>query len=198
MSVDYRAWLDGARAQLEELQRQKDQLKEQQAELLRQDKEIDRQISGMAQTVSGLASLVPDPPPDCSLMSILGLIGKTIVEIGLTARIRTILQAADPQDLSAIEIRSELETTGLYLGDYANALSAIYTTLRRLVEAGELDEIQSPSGKRFRWKHRTAAEDPRLLLSAAGTESRLAPTKRRRRIASLATRSSTPTLLSTE
>lgn len=182
---------------MEELQRQKDQLKEQQAELLRQEKEIDRQISGMAQTVSGLASLVPDSPPDCSLMSILGLIGKTIVEIGLTARIRTILQAADPQDLSAIEIRSELETTGLCLGDYANALSAIYTTLRRLVEARELDEIQSPSGKRFRWKHRTAAEDPRLL-SAAGTESRLAPTKRRSRIASLAIRSSTPTLLSTE
>jgi hypothetical protein len=162
MQYDYSSWLENARQHLTTLQQQKDQLRAQQAALALQEQEIDRQISGMAHTVSGLASLVPEPPPDFSLSSVLELIGKVIVDVGLTDRIRTVLQA-HPQGLSAVELRGALQASGFYLGDYANALSTIYTTLRRLVEAGKVEEITTPDAKRFQW--RTAANA--LALDAA-------------------------------
>jgi hypothetical protein len=194
MVVDYRAWLEGARLHLVELQHQKDQLRAQQVELLKQEQEIDRKISGMAQTVSGLASLVPDAPPDLALMSILERICKTVVEVGITARIRTMLQAAAPRDLSAVEIRSELQATGFYLGDYANALSAIYTTLRRLVDAGDLEEIHSPDGKRFRWKLRMAPDVSMVPLVPGTARPSVSAYRRRRRAVSAGTPTGTPTL----
>lgn len=159
MQYDYQSWLESARQHLALLQQQKDQLRAQQAALALQEQEIDRQISGMAQTVSGLASLVPEPPPDFSLSSILGLLGKAIVDVGLTDRIRTVLQA-HPQGLSAIELRAALQASGFHLGDYANALSTIHTTLRRLVEGGKVDEVPTAEGKRFQW--RTATDPPVL------------------------------------
>ncbi|MGD0778768.1 MAG: hypothetical protein ABSC05_38815 [Candidatus Solibacter sp.] len=160
MAIDYRAWLEGAKAELSELQGQKSQIQAQQAELRNREQEIDARINGMAQTVSGLASLVPDESLEPSWLSLLRLIGKTMVDVGLTARIRAILQAAGERwmGLSAIEVRSELQRAGFYAVDSANLLSNVYTILGRLVKSGEAEEFQGLGGeKRFRWKEAGAA-----------------------------------------
>jgi hypothetical protein len=156
MSIDYHAWLEHARAELAELQAQKDAIRAQREQLARQEQDIDKKINGVAQAVSGLASLVPDVPQEVSLMSILGMVGKAFVEVGITARIRAILQAAAPRSLSAVELRDELTKSGFYTGDYSNALATIYTTLKRMAGAGEV--IESGPGiepKRFQWAPKT-------------------------------------------
>jgi hypothetical protein len=155
MAIDYKVWLEGAKAELAELQRQKNQIQAQQAELRRREQEIDTRINGMAQTVSGLASLVPEEILEPSWSSLLAVIGKTMVDVGLTARIRAILQAAGGcwTGLSAIEIRSELQRTGFYAVQSGNLLSNVYTILGRLVTNEEAEEIPGLGReKRFRWK----------------------------------------------
>src|ERR1039457_912908 len=136
MAIDYRAWLEGAKAELAELQGQKNHIQAQQAELRRREQEIDARINGMAQTVSGLASLVPEESMEPSWSSFLAVIGKTMVDVGLTTRIRAILQAAggSPTGLSASEIRTELQRAGFYAVDSGNLLSNVYTILGRLVK----------------------------------------------------------------
>jgi hypothetical protein len=169
MSVDYKVWLEGAKAELYELQRQKEALQAHQADLTRQEQEIDKRIQGMAQTVSGLASLVPEEPPEMSVLGVLAAVGKVLVDVGLTGRIRAILQAVAPRELSATEIRSELQGTGFYLGNYSNALAAIYTTLGRMAVSGEVVETPGPDGKRFKWN---VSRDP-MLVSALPSPSQM-------------------------
>ncbi|MGJ5814535.1 hypothetical protein [Paludibaculum fermentans] len=151
MATDYGAWLKNARAALTELQRQKDSLRAQQESLRLEEQEVDRQINGMAQTVSGLASLVPAELPEPSLMGVLELVGKTIVDVGITNRIRAILKVSASRQFSAVEVRDELRRTGFYVGEYANALATIYTTLRRMVVAGDVVEHAGGDGRRYQW-----------------------------------------------
>jgi hypothetical protein len=151
VAIDYTAWFESARAELSDLQRRKNELRAQQDELRRQETDIDRQINGMAQTVSGLASLLPQELPEPTLMGMLGLVGKTMVDVGIRNRIRTILQAGVSRQFSAVEIRDELQHTGFNMGDYANALATIYTTLKRMVAAGDVVEHSEESGKRYQW-----------------------------------------------
>jgi len=184
MSLDYRAWLEGAKAELQSLQQQKEMLQAQQAELARQEREIDKRIEGMAQTVSGLASLVPEEPPELSVTGVLAVVGKVIVDVGLTGRIRTILQAASPHGLSAVEIRSELQRTGFYLGNYSNALATIHTTLSRMATSGEVESIHGQDGKRFVWRGTPASSLPFALPAPApmpvGLKGSTVPHKRYR------------------
>jgi hypothetical protein len=166
VAIDYNAWLNSAKAELAELQRRKNDLRTQQGDLRRQEQEIDRQINGMAQTVSGLASLVPEGLSEPTLLGVLELVGKTIVDVGISSRIRTILQAAASRSFSAVEIREELQRTGFYTGEYANALATIYTTLRRMVAAGEVVEHADEGGKRYQWNRFPSA----LLLLPEGSD----------------------------
>lgn len=151
MALDYRAWLECAKAELSALQSRKDGIRQQMESLRLMENNIDRQINGLAQTVAGLAPLVPEEPIDFSFRSVLGLVGKAIVDVGITDRIRAILRAGTEQRFSAMEIRQELERTGWCIGDYANALATIYTTVKRLVSGGEVIEQQDADGKRYQW-----------------------------------------------
>jgi hypothetical protein len=150
MTVDYKSWLDAAKNELFRLQDEKNGIRNERATLDSREREVDKKIDAMAQTVSALASLVPDAPPEPSLLGFLSVLGKTIVDVGMKGRILAILQTSATQRFSAVEIRAELEAGGFYLGDYSNALSTIYTTLKRLVDAGEITEVQSADGKKFK------------------------------------------------
>jgi Fe2+ or Zn2+ uptake regulation protein len=87
------------------------------------------------------------------------LVGKMIVDVGISNRIRTILQAGISRRFSAVEIRDELQRTGFYMGDYANALATIYTTLERMVAVGGVIEHQEASGKRYQWNPLPSASE---------------------------------------
>jgi hypothetical protein len=167
MSLDYKALLRAATADLQNLQHQKETLHVQQTTLTQQEREIDKKIEGMAQVVAGLSPLVPEEPPDPSILGILGLVGKVLVDVGLSAKTRLVLQAAAPRALSATEIRTELQKAGFYLGDYSNALAAIHTTLNRLAASPEVEAISGPDGKRFRWRGTPASSLPSVLPSPA-------------------------------
>lgn len=98
MALDYRAWLECAKAELSALQSRKDGIRQQMESLRLMENNIDRQINGLAQTVAGLAPLVPEEPIDFSFRSVLGLVGKAIVDVGITDRIRAILRAEQSRD----------------------------------------------------------------------------------------------------
>ena len=55
----------------------------------------------------------------------------------LTDACRVVLRSA-AAPLTAVEIRNRLQTIGLDTTRYANALSAVHTVLKRLVETGEI------------------------------------------------------------
>jgi len=149
MAVDYSSWLEAAKGELLRLQGEKNRIRNERAALDFSERDVDKRIDAMAQTVSALASLVPEAAPEPTLMGILSAIGKTLVDVGIKGRILAILQANAPKQFSAVEIRAELEAGGFYLGDYSNALSTIYTTLKRMVDTGEISEKQVAEGKKF-------------------------------------------------
>ena len=55
----------------------------------------------------------------------------------LTDACRVVLRSAG-RPMTAVEVRASLDAAGLDVDRYANALSAIHTTLKRLAEGGEV------------------------------------------------------------
>jgi|SRR5579871_935296 len=164
MSVDYAAWLESARAELFRLQCQKDALLQQRATLDAQEQEVNAKIDAMAQTMSALAPLVPEANVVSSLSGFLSSIGKTMVEMTMRERIRAILHANAAHEFSAVEIRNELERLNFSLESYSNALSTIYTVLRRLVMAEEAWERTRSDGKKFQARFPAGVPIPSLPL----------------------------------
>jgi hypothetical protein len=133
MSVDFPAWYQNAKADLEKLQADR-------AELERQLEGLESQIAVLERTVNFLAPLVgeqPQPaiPPE---------------GVGMTDSVREILRKS-PEPMTASEIRDSLERLGFDMKSYSNPLATIHTVLRRLTEADEVEtthEMMS-SGKRY-------------------------------------------------
>jgi hypothetical protein len=150
--MDYKSCLEDLTRELLRLQKSKDGLQDQRAQLARAEKEVDTQIDAIAQAVSAFRRVVPDEKPNPSVLNILLSVGQIIIDAGLTARILGILHLNAPCQMSALDIRRELEGSGFYLGDYSNALSTIYTTLRRLVNTKQITEVVTAEGRRFQGK----------------------------------------------
>jgi hypothetical protein len=77
------------------------------------------------------------------------------VPFGLTDACRMALRcAAGP--MTAIEMRNRLDATGFDLTRYANALAAIHTVLKRLVDAGEASAVDADESSRLAYAFREA------------------------------------------
>ncbi len=133
MSVDFPAWYENAKAELEKLQGER-------AELERQLEDREGQIAVLKRTVNFLAPLVgkeptPSVPPEGA---------------GMTDSVRDILRKS-PEPLTASEIRDALERLGFDMKSYSNPLATIHTVLRRLTEADEVETTHemAASGKRY-------------------------------------------------
>jgi hypothetical protein len=92
---------------------------------------IDKRLSELAQTIGTLSRLCGFTPT---------------VPWGLTDACRTILRNAGTA-MTPGQIRDRLVAIGCDLSAYSNALAAIHTTLKRLVQAGELRTIAAVAGK---------------------------------------------------
>jgi hypothetical protein len=174
MSVDYAEWLESAKGELVRLQCRKDALQQERANLDAQERDINAKIDAMAQTMSALAPLVPEANANLSLAGYLSSIGKTMVEMSMRERIRAILHANAEREFSAVQIRNELELLNFGLESYSNALSTIYTVLRRLVAAGQAWERASPEGRKFQAKLPGGIPIPSLPLLTAGFQEAVA------------------------
>jgi hypothetical protein len=82
---------------------------------------LDTRIAQLRQTIGTLTKL-------CGLMP--------TVPLGLTDAVRMVLRNAQGP-VTATWVRDRLDAVGIDLDRYANALAAIHTVLKRLVEAGE-------------------------------------------------------------
>jgi hypothetical protein len=138
MSIDYKAWYNNAKAELQRVQQEK-------ADMQGAIADRDKQIDALIQTLNALGKLVGEEfvaPRD----------GEPEPPAGMTDSIRAILtQAGAP--LTASEIRGSLEAMGFDIKSYSNPMANIHTILRRLTESGEVEtthELNAPSGgKRF-------------------------------------------------
>ena len=83
---------------------------------------LDSRIAQLQQTIGTLTRLCGFTPT---------------VPFGLTDACRMVLRNAGTP-LTPTAVRDRLEAVGVDLGRYANPLAAIHTTLKRLVEAGEI------------------------------------------------------------
>src|SRR5262245_40063609 len=100
-------------------------------QLAQQRADIDRRLAQLAQTIGSLTRLCGYTPTTA---------------VGLTDGCRMVLRAAG-RPLTALEVRDMLAGLGLDMSKYANDLSVIHTTLKRLNEAGETRFVQQQSGK---------------------------------------------------
>jgi len=68
---------------------------------------------------------------------------------------RMVLQAA-PIYRSPRGIRDTLEQSGYHATRHKNMLASVHAVLKRLVESGEVEEMEINGGTRYRWKQPTA------------------------------------------
>ena len=91
---------------------------------------LDARLSHLAQTIGTLNRLLGYTPT---------------VPLGLTDACRLVLRGGLP--MTPVDVRERLQAIGIDLSAYANDLSAIHTTLKRLNEAGELRLIPRPGAR---------------------------------------------------
>jgi len=127
----YRKTLEAARSDL--------------ANLLAEQKRINEKIGKLAPVIQYLAQLCDEPVGgDLESMAV----GP---DLGLTDAIRFVLKAAAGRPVPPTEVRDLLAHSGFNLAKYANPLPPIHNTLKRLKESKEIEEIEGPTGKAYRW-----------------------------------------------
>jgi hypothetical protein len=126
---------------------------------------IDARLSELAETIGTLSRL-------CGLTP--------TVPWGLADACRTVLRNAG-QPMSPAEVRDRLTIIGFDLSRYSNALAALHTTLKRLVEAGELALATTSSHRTgYAWQRppdpsRLAVHEARLAAAVARHQRRRTP-----------------------
>jgi hypothetical protein len=165
MTLDYRAWIKGARERLAALEQER--------------QAIDMEMAALEQSIRAFEPLVSTPPP--SLRGALDRGVETTVagdwlipglpplgvatqlgdyaDIGLTDAIRAAIKAST-NPLEPTEIRDLIVHGGFDLSGRSNAMANIHQVLRRLVAQQELKEVPSTDGKtRFEWIGSKSVDD---------------------------------------
>jgi hypothetical protein len=114
------------------------------AELDVQREETRKQLSHVRQIVANLYALSGKAAPD------------NISVLGFTDACRVIARDNHPNWLSASDVRDKLSERGYDLEPYSNPLASIYTILRRLHEAGEIQKKVEGLQTFYRWIKRFA------------------------------------------
>jgi hypothetical protein len=109
------------------------------AELDVQREETRKQLSHVRQIVSDLHAISGHAAPD------------NIGVLGFTDACRVIVRDNHPNWLSASDVRDKLSEGGYDLQPYSNPLASIYTILRRLHDAGQIEKKQEGLQTFYRW-----------------------------------------------
>jgi hypothetical protein len=125
---------------LEEAQRDLQMMRSKRANLLDERETIDdhlqdtdKEIKQLQETIESLARL-------CNIELPRGLLAQRLLldpRFGLTDAVRQLLKKASSA-LTAIEVRDALVAGGFDASEYSNLLASVHTTLKRLVQSGEL------------------------------------------------------------
>jgi len=108
-------------------------------ELTKKRAELDQRINTLVQNVRALCGLLDDSDERIHHMRALEGLMATLKKPGLTKVIGKILYDW-PDGLSAIEIRTALISSGaIDRNEYVNPTATIHTTLRRMIESGEVE-----------------------------------------------------------
>jgi hypothetical protein len=103
--------------------------------LLEKQEEIEQQIAQLKQGILAIAPLTKEPrsSPTCWPNFLSG-----IMEAGITDSIRDILRATYPKASSPVEIKDQLKSRGQDLSQHKNVMASIHSTLKRMLENGEI------------------------------------------------------------
>lgn len=109
-------------------------------------REAQQQITEYTSAIRALALVCEDEDVKTSyLLSLEELGGKP----GFLDAIRYVLKAHAPKKMTPTEIRSWITIAKkMDLSGYSNAMASIHTTLRRMKESGEVEEVLNEKGEK--------------------------------------------------
>jgi hypothetical protein len=114
----------------------------------------DKQVGEWSEALRALLNVVED---DKYKADYLGLLDEATGKAGFREMIRIVL-ALRPNGLTAPQIKTMIQETGrMDLSNYSNPLASIHTTLRRMVESGEIVSTVISGERTFRLKELSAA-----------------------------------------
>jgi hypothetical protein len=139
-----------------------------QSELFEERRRIDARLATLKATIEGLSALVQDKPAEPTQISEELLVGSSI-----TGAIRVVLMHSNVP-LSPTQIRTELAKNGFDLSEYANEMTVIHNTLKRLEGQGELLTVKDSSDKVIAYTTRFHADGvyASVPMNTPGTEMR--------------------------
>lgn len=111
------------------------------SDVLAERRKLDARLSQLKETIEGLTALIEDRPTAVAAPD-----GEATAESGISDAIRTLLHVSKVP-LSPIQIRGSLIGRGFDLSEYANPMSVIHNTLKRLDKQGELMTVRDSSGQ---------------------------------------------------
>src|SRR5579859_1412909 len=119
-------------------------------ELLRQEAETKEQISHWGPVVEQLAKLAGEAlePEIASRINDLKQEGERLAgqEMGLTEAIRWVFRQPLLAPLTPTQVRDRMAEMGYDLGKYKHVMPPIHNTLKRMKEAGEINEVEGIGG----------------------------------------------------
>lgn len=127
--------------------------KREMTDLLEKRSNIDRRITQLKDTVDTLTALLLLKGPSLSEAATEIHFEKGMAKGGVTDAIRNVL-ATSGMPMTPPQVRNALFTNGVDLRGYANSLSVIHNTLKRLERQGELMAVRGPTGKRVAYTTR--------------------------------------------
>ncbi len=139
---DFRKALDAANREL--------------ADLTQKRTAIDQRMTQLMATVETLTALLQEPPsytPKAEWEAA----AEVLSEAGISEAIRHVLLTSKTP-MAPPQIRDALAAAGVELQHYANPMSVIHNTLKRLEKQGELLTVKSPSGQTVAYTTRWVAE----------------------------------------
>ena len=110
------------------------------SDLLQERAAVDARLGRLKQTIEGLSALIQEPTTELPERD------GPFSEAGISAAIRVLLHTAKVP-MSPVQIKTELWKRGFDLSEYANAMSVIHNTLKRLDRQGELMTVKDGAGQ---------------------------------------------------
>jgi len=119
--------------------------------LIQQRQRIDRQIMNLQATVDSLVKLCAEDGIDLPIeYRKLANIGKAVSSPGLTDAVRAVMKERGTR-MRPADIIDALKVRGVALENFSNPAVRVHTTLRRLLEAGEIARTPKGEPVRFWW-----------------------------------------------
>ena len=115
------------------------------AKLLEQRDALDKRIAKLRQDMGSLAHLSGEP----RTIPVFKIIADTRKQFGLKRACLEVLRASD-EPLTPVEVAVGIERLGLNYDDQANLLASVHTTLRRMAQNGEVEEIPKAGKKAYK------------------------------------------------